>query len=553
MKKLFLGLLVTAFILGIVSIYVLVAHTNLIATPTYTMPEDTRLVLDGQMKAYRGDIINNDEGSFVNIDILKDVLNLDMVWDTKNEIGVFYDGNKIFRFYSEELTIKVNQQFVENKNTFLYKDGQAFINFDFIKEHSDYSYSYIEDTDILIIDKKGSIKRLAVAKNKARLRKKKSVWSEVEDIADIDEEVFIYDTEKEWSYARTSRGLSGYVKNSDVDMKRLIDYDEEKEVKKEEEKSEKINITWEFVYRTTPSANKLKEVQGLDVIAPTWFELQDEEGNLYDKGSKEYVKWAHGNNYKVWGVFNNAFNLERTNKIVNDAKLREKVISKIIDLALYYDLDGINIDFENVYLKDKDMFTQFIKELSPIARENDLTLSIDVTIKSKSENWSMFYDREKLGELVDYVILMAYDEYPRGSKVSGSVASIPWVERGIKTLLDEVPNNKVILGVPFYNRIWKEEIVDGEIDVTPYAVSMERAEELLRKYNGEVKFDENTNQYYGEYRVDGDLYKVWLENEHSMKERIKLIKKYDLSGIASWRRGFEKEGIWSLISQNLND
>lgn len=222
-------------------------------------------------------------------------------------------------------------------------------------------------------------------------------------------------------------------------------------------------------------------MSGLQVVSPTWFHLQ-KDGLVKNVADKKYVEWAHKKGYQVWGLFSNSFDAKLTNSMLNDPKLRIKVIKQLLSYVELYQLDGINVDFENVYLKDKEELVQFLRELTPLLHEKGRTVSIDVTVKSLSENWSMFYDRKKIGEIVDYVMLMAYDEHWATSPKAGSVASIPWVEKGIKGILEEVPNDKLILGVPFYTRLWKEEIDEtGNKKVTSKTFTMEQTKEWIKK------------------------------------------------------------------------
>jgi spore germination protein YaaH len=230
------------------------------------------------------------------------------------------------------------------------------------------------------------------------------------------------------------------------------------------------------------------------------------------------------------------------------------MIKQLLAFAKLYRLQGINIDFENVYLKDKANLTQFVREMVPLMHEQGLVVSIDVTVKSTSENWSMFYDRRSLAETVDYMMVMTYDEHWASSPKAGSVASLPWVERSIVQIMKEdgVPASKLVLGVPYYTRIWTEQTKDGQTTVTSKAVSMETVNGIIKEKGLKPVFSSETGQNYVEYDDGpGKVSKIWIEDETSMKARIELVKKYDLAGVASWRRGFETSNIWNVISETL--
>ncbi|TGV31235.1 glycosyl hydrolase, partial [Mesorhizobium sp. M00.F.Ca.ET.186.01.1.1] len=208
------------------------------------------------------------------------------------------------------------------------------------------------------------------------------------------------------------------------------------------------------------------------------------------------------------------------------------------------------------YYEDKERLVQFVRELTPYLHQQGLTVSIDVTIKSNAKTWSMFLDRKALAEVVDYMAVMTYDEHWAASPKAGSVASLPWVEAGLQGVLEEVPNEKLLLGVPFYTRLWTEaKQADGTVKVSSKALSMPRAQEWIAERKLTPVLDKASGQQYVEYRdpKDGNVYKMWLEDVSSMAKRMELVKKYDLAGVASWRRGFEVPEIWPTIEEGLKN
>jgi len=204
-------------------------------------------------------------------------------------------------------------------------------------------------------------------------------------------------------------------------------------------------------------------------------------------------------------------------------------------------------------LKDKELLTQFVRELTPYLHEQDAVVSIDVTIRGGSEMWSLFYDRRALGQVVDYMMVMTYDEHWAASPVAGSVASLPWVEKGIRDIIREdlVQSSKIVLGIPYYTRVWSEEIIDGQTKVSSQAVFMSRVQNIIEEKGLTPVFLPDIGQHYVEYREDGVLNKIWIEDEVSIKSRIELVKKLDLAGVASWRRGYETPQIWDVVKETL--
>lgn len=315
----------------------------------------------------------------------------------------------------------------------------------------------------------------------------------------------------------------------------------------------KINLSWNYVWSSNVDLSKMKKADGMNVISPTWFTLSNGDGDISERGSLSYSNWAHNNGYEVWALVDNKFNASLTSEFLNDASARRRFIDSIISYSKKYKLDGINVDFENMYTRDKNAFTQFVKELSLKTKANGLVLSVDVSVIVANSNWSEAFDRAALAKLVDYVALMAYDQHWDGSPVSGSVAQVSWVEQCLKKVLLEVPKEKLLLGVPFYTRVWKEEIAGGSVGtaITSKAVSMSEAERVIAENNAGKVWDSASGQYYATWEKDGATYKVWLEDENSMRLRAELVSKYRLGGIASWKYGLEKPGIWTVIAETL--
>jgi spore germination protein YaaH len=317
-------------------------------------------------------------------------------------------------------------------------------------------------------------------------------------------------------------------------------------------KYNKINVTWDYIstYDVTPDLSKEKKINGLDVISPTWFNLT-QNGIVINNGDLKYVHDAHEKGYEIWALFKNNFDPDLTTEMLNNPLLREKVIAQLVFYLAYYELDGLNIDFENVYLKDKQLLVTFIKELDFYIEKQNIVLSIDVTVPWGSDMWSKFLDRKSIAKYVDYVMLMAYDEHWASSPVSGSVDSIGWVERGISESLKLIPKEKLLLGIPFYTRVWTEKNTSGKKTVSSKSMGMQYVDSFLSDKNEDLTWDEEAGQFLAQYKSDGNIYKIWIEDETSMELKLELVNKYDIAGVASWRKGFENEEIWELIYETI--
>ncbi len=315
---------------------------------------------------------------------------------------------------------------------------------------------------------------------------------------------------------------------------------------------EPLVIVWEYAaIEAEPSS--ISQMPSLQVVSPTWFHIVDETGTIDSQFDKDYLIWARERGYDIWALVTNNFDPDITAAILSNEEVRQNIVEELIGLALKYELEGLNIDFENFHSDYRDLFTKFVSELAERCREENLILSVDVTMLSTSAYWSGGYDRAALSEAADYIILMAYDQHWGSSPVAGSVASLPWVEHGLAQVLHEIPPEKLILGVPFYTRLWQiDKSGDEPLVINSWSYSMHRAEEIIEENEANIQWDSDALQYVATYTENGLDYKMWLEDTTSMSYRLELVSRYELAGIAGWRRGLETEEIWELIDDWLS-
>ena len=286
-------------------------------------------------------------------------------------------------------------------------------------------------------------------------------------------------------------------------------------------------------------------VSGLNVISPTWFYIQDTSGNLGDLSSADYVTQAHQKGYKVWGLVDNFTADVSTTETLSQLASRQNIIKHLVQTAANIGMDGINVDFESLSEDAGPHFLEFLRELSIECHKNNLVLSVDNPVP---EDFTSHYDRAEQGKVVDYVIIMGYDEHYVGSEEAGSVASLPWVEKGIQDTIAEVPAQRVINAVPFYTRLWKTEA--GSL--SSEAIGMDTAQEVVNTNNAQVYWDSDVSQNYGSFEKDGCTYQIWIEDSQSIAAKVQLVQKYNLAGVAAWKLGFENSSIWQVITDNLS-
>ena len=313
-----------------------------------------------------------------------------------------------------------------------------------------------------------------------------------------------------------------------------------------------LGVLWDW---QAPGEKESRLVQreklpGIDVLSPSWFIIENAQGKIKTRhGSVKYVRQAHNKGYQVWALITNNFAPKMTSKLLDSPMARKRVIAQMEQMAKDYELDGFNLDFENINPADKDKLTDFVQEISKALKTQGLIISIDVTIPSNSGYWSKCYDRKAIAEVVDYMMLMAYDEHGANSEASGSVASLPWVEDGIqKTLQEGVPETKLILGMPLYMRLWQE--TKGKVKAK--TLSMAQADKVIQEKGLVPVWLPQEGQYYFEYQEKNTRYRVWQENCRSLALKASLVNRYNLAGGAYWRSTLETEDVWPALSETLS-
>ncbi len=315
---------------------------------------------------------------------------------------------------------------------------------------------------------------------------------------------------------------------------------------------EKVLLGWQQV--TVEKANDnleqlVKTAEEMNVVSPTWYRLIDTEGNISSLASESYVKRAHDMGLQVWALIDNFDQNVSTFDLLSSSSARDLLIDNMMAEAKTYGFDGWNIDFETLASKTGPHYIQFIKELSVRCRLEGIILSVDNYVPAP---YNEFYDLESQGKVVDYVIIMAYDEHYSGSEAAGSVASMGFLKDAVSNTIAKVPQERVIMGIPFYTRLWAEQEVDGAVKLSSEALTMSGAADVLERNDAEAKWDEATGQNYAEYTAKGVTYKIWMEDMDSLKERLKVISESGVAGVAAWRLGFETEEVWPVIDSYMN-
>lgn len=430
-----------------------------------------------------------------------------------------------------------------------YEGETLYIAIDYVKQYANFSYEGFAGPARLQIYNEWPERKTAEIKKDTAVRVLGGVKSEILKDVYTGDKVFVLEEMENWSKVKTEDSIVGYVENKRLgEIKSelpipVTDYTEPEYTSLT--RDYKINLGWHVVSGIGGNDTfdaMTANTKGLNVISPTWFKISDNEGNFTSFASQEYVNKAHNKGLEVWALVENIEYKDSIDMytLLSSTTKRAKLIDGLVGTALAYNIDGINVDFEQISMDCGAHYIQFIRELSIPCRANGIVLSVDNYVPT---GYTDHYDRAEQGVVADYVIIMGYDEHYAGSPEAGSVASIDFVEDGIAKTVEQAPPNKVINAIPFYTRIW--ETKDGQI--SSQAVGMDAAEEYVRAHNILVEWDETTCQNYGEYTENGVRVQVWLEDEESIRVKLNIMDKYGIAGVASWRLGFEKPVIWDEI------
>lgn len=477
---------------------------------------------------------------YLPLDVVNTYLNQRYYWDSANQ--------QILYATPSELTSASASS--EAGDKVWVKDDKVYLNLTYVQEFTDLDAYITKDPYRIAIQYKfKNVKTVTVKKNTS-IRYRGGIKSAILTSVKKGTKLRLIEEMENWDQVATDDGYIGYIDKKKVGEAEKTKF--ERSFKKEEYSyltmDSKVNMVWHQVTSTDANAyfaDATANMTGVNVISPTWFYLTDTSGNIASIASADYVSQAHEKGLQVWGLIDNFTQEVSTTETLSSTAARQNIISQLIQAAQDVGMDGINVDFESLSEDVGIHFLEFLRELSIECHKNNLVLSVDNPVP---EDFTSHYDRAEQGRVVDYVIIMGYDEHYVGSE-AGSVASLPWVEQGIQDTLDEVPAERVINAIPFYTRLWKT--TGG--NVTSEAIGMDQAQQTIADNNVETYWDKTTSQNYGKYDIDNSTYQIWLEDAQSVAEKVKLVSKYDLAGVSAWKLGFENNGIWQIISDNLNN
>lgn len=430
-------------------------------------------------------------------------------------------------------------------------DGTVYISLDVVKEYTDLDYAYYSDPNRVVIRNEwDGVEQATVQSDTAQVRQKGGIKSLI--LADVQKgDTLLYlENLDNWCKVMTADGYTGYIRTEDISEPEAIEARTAKKDSYERiTRDHKINLVWHQSTSTESNdamAEMTAEMTGVNVISPTWFSVTDETGTISSLASADYVKLAHEAGREVWGLidnFNEAF--DETTDLAY-ASVRSRIIEQLLAEAASCGMDGINVDFENLKEAGIPHYLQFLRELTSAAHAQNLVVSVDTPVP---QAYTMYYQRGEQARFVDYMIVMAYDEHFAGSEEAGSVSSLPFVQQAVEEMTRVMPADQVICGIPFYTRVWTEKF--GQSAITSEVLGMDGAKNYAKENQMTETWDASLGQNVATVETSDARYTIWMEDEQSMEEKLKVIQSADLAGVAEWKLGFECADVWSLISKYI--
>ncbi|MCI8599621.1 MAG: glycosyl hydrolase family 18 [Lachnospiraceae bacterium] len=534
--------------------------------------DEVAIIMQDELTELKAKMIDGEV--YVDTDLLYDHLNSRFYWDAKENLLLYTTPTELItaEVGSKDYTV-AKTRFTETYAPVRVDGDTAYVALKYIQKYTALEFEVMTDevNRVHIIKEFGTVDTVTVKKD-ARVRYEADIKSMILTDVVVNDVLYVLPQEEaleEWTKVRTANGYIGYIRNKYLGNKgqETTTSNYEEPVYTNISKDYTINMAWHQVTNQDANSKVLESIaktKGLTTISPTWFFLNDNDGNVESLANQDYVNYCHQNGIEVWALVNDIEYKDTIldYEILSRTSSRQRLVNNLIAKAIEFDLDGLNIDFEYINEDSAKAFIEFIRELSIMCRLNGVVLSVDNYVPAAH---NMLYNRKEQGIVADYVVIMGYDEHFSGSPEAGSVASIGYVRSGIENTLQEVPAEKVINAVPFYTRLWEErpktdeELADEpeNSEYIPYVLSssaygMDAMDRILSENSAEREWNEEAGQYYAEYTAEGNNYKVWLEEEESIELKASLIKEYNLAGISAWKLGFERQDIWDIILRYVN-
>ena len=473
----------------------------------------------------------------------------------KLNIRFYYDDvEKNLRYaLPEELLLFTDGEKGESGKADFFTDGKSiFISLSLIEKHTALLSRSYTDTEHkrVFLENEFTPATVASLKKKEAVRLQGGVKSPI--LTDLEEgaKVIILEKMEKWSKVETEDGFIGYLRNSRLNKETSEERSSGFKAPEYSHKNlgEGVKPVLAFHQISNVESNKglqslLTNATGVNILAPTWYAIKDNEGNLNSDSDAAYVALSHSTGRKVFATLNN-FDAGKIDlkSLLSSGTKRSKLIEALIQDMQEKGIDGINVDIELLPEKAARDYLEFMRELSIACRKNGLYLSVDCYVPF---NYNAYYNIQELGTICDYVVIMCYDEHYAGSEEAGSVSSLSYVSRGIEETAAVMDKDRIIIALPFYTRVW---ITDQSGKLRSEALSIKAAAAWIQEKNVSLEWLSDIGQNYGSIQDGDEKKEIWMEDEKSMKEKMKLLKENGIQGVAAWKLGQEPEGFWSILT-----
>lgn len=522
----------------------------------YEVASDEAVVLF-ENEIYGERALLRDGGIYLTLNTIDSLLNNEFYVDGEEQLLIYTLPEEIIRVKEgQALYYRNAEEVLLSHPAFLNLGGVYYLSLEFTQLFSNMSYAFYENPNRVVIHHQWiDFLYYDTAIADAPIRVEPDIKSDILRLVPAGEKLYYIGGTgtggKSFLKVMTQDGIYGYIQNKYLGESY---YDALQSTYIEPEYThitmeEKVMLGWQQV--TVPKANDNLEqlaetAKEMNVVSPTWYRLADTEGNLTSLADAGYVERAHQLGLQVWALIDNFDTNVSTYDLLASSSARSALIENMMQEAATYGFDGWNIDFETLTSATGPHYIQFIKELSVHCRKAGIVLSVDNYVPA---SYNDFYDLTSQGKVVDYVIIMAYDEHYSGSKEAGSVASLNFLKKAVNDTLAKMPRERIVMAIPFYTRLWAE---DESGKLSSEALTMNGAKDVLERNKVKAEWDAVTGQNYAEYKADGTTYKIWLEDTESLHERLKVIAGANVAGVAAWRLGFETEEIWPIMDAYMN-
>lgn len=520
--------------------------------------EEVAVIVDDEILGGKGKIV--DGKPYVEYSVVRDYLNGRFYVDSNENLLLYTLANGSIEAHVGSAEYTYQKETNSRDYVILKMEGStSYISLDFVKEYTDIEFQTYEEPARIMIQSDWDESTVATVSKDSKMRQSGDIKSPYLTEVKKKNQITVVEKGEKWTLVRTEDGFIGYVKNSVLkdEQQVIVDRAFEPQVYPNITKKYTINMAWHMVGDKSVNNTVLTSIantKGLTTISPTWFMIDDTDGNITSLASSSYVNYAHQTGLEVWALIKDfdgeVDTEEEVFELLSHTSSRTNLINELMAEVFKHDIDGINVDFEKISEACAEHYLQFLRELSVKCRQNGIVLSVDNYVPAAH---NAHYNLEEQAQIVDYVIIMGYDEHYEGSEQAGPVASIQYVKQGIEDALEVVPSEKLINAVPFYTRLWTEsQNENGELVLTSEVFRMKTTLARVQEANAEITIDPTSGMNYAEWEEEDGFYRVWIEDSDSLEQKLKLIQKYNLAGVSSWRLGWESEGTWDLILKYVN-